>query len=160
MAYTVASVAYSDAPGLSETMMRAMNQDPHYGLILNGATTEELIADTGLRLQYNLSRDRTLLRHQKVIDTDSGDVVGYARWELPKTGIEFPESVWPDAQIPAPKEEQEKSFKANFDLTEHEGKRKIFNYEMGDYIGPALGKAYNELVGTGGPYLGRFCALV
>lgn len=153
MTYTVESVTYSDAPGLTETMMRAMNQDPHYCLLLNRSTTEELIADSVLRMPYNLCNDRSLLRHQKVVYTETGDIVGYARWELPDT--EESKTAWLDTQMPAATETQQKSFKDDFDLTETNGKRNIFNYEMGDYIGPGLGKPYNQLVRSGGPYLGK-----
>ena len=155
MAYTVEFVSYSDAPGLSQTMMRAMNRDPHYNLLLGSATTEELIANTGLRLPYNLSNNRGLLRHEKVVHTATGDVVGYARWELPETETHSFESAWLDTQMPAPTEAQQKSFRDKSDSTQIDGKQKIFNYEMGAYIGPVLGKPYNELVKDGGPYLGR-----
>ena len=160
MAYTVEFVSYSDAPGLSQTMMRAMNQDPHYNLLLGGGTTEELVANTGLRLPYNLSNNRGLLRHEKVVHTATGDVVGYARWELPETETHSFESAWLDAQMPAATEEQQQSFKENNDSTQIDGKQKNFNYEMGAYIGPGLGKPYNELVKDGGPYLGRSTPLL
>lgn len=153
MAYTVESVVYSDAPGLTETMMRAMSQDPHYTLLLSGATTEELIKDSGLRMPYNLCNNRSQLRHQKVVHTETGQIVGYARWELPET--EEAKNAWLDTQMPAATETQRKSFKEDYELTEINGKRKIFNYEMGDYTGPPLGRAYRELEKNGGPYLGR-----
>ncbi|KAG8631464.1 hypothetical protein KVT40_000604 [Elsinoe batatas] len=114
--YEIAPVTYSDAPGLAETMMSAMNQDPHYGLLRANATTEELISETTLR-----------------------QVVGYARWELPEGRRS--DNVWPDAQPPAATRAQQEEFK------------KLFNYDMANYLGPRLGKPYNELVKQGGPYL-------
>lgn len=154
MPYKLETVAYRDASGLSETMMRAMTQDEHYGLqFKRHVTTDELIADTGLRIAYNLSNNRSRLRHQKVIDTETGQIVGYGRWELPDT--ESSESAWPAAQMPAASEAQSKSFKDSFDSTMLDGKRKIFNYEMSEYLGPRLGEVFDELVEAGGPYLGE-----
>jgi hypothetical protein len=152
MAYKLEPVTYADAPGLAETMMLAMSQSPHYTLLLSNAPTQDLITDTTLRMPQNLTNNRNFLRHQKIIHTPTGKIVGYARWELAET--ETSKSVWLDAQIPAPTGTQQNAFKASFDTTQVNGKRKIFNYEMGDFVGPKLGKVYKELVGSGGPYLG------
>ncbi|KAK4499455.1 hypothetical protein PRZ48_009970 [Zasmidium cellare] len=149
MTYRIEPVAYTDAPGLSEAMMRAMNQNEHYNLLLNRATTEQLITDTTLRLTYRLSENRNRLRHQKVIHTETGQIVGYAHWELPVSN----KNVWLDAQMPAVTGAEQKSFKDEYDTTELDGKHKLFNYDMGAYVGPGLGKPYNELVKIGGPYL-------
>jgi len=62
MTYVVLPVAYSDVPGLTETIIRGINEGQHYNLLLNGATTEELISEVRLRLPYNLSNNRSLLR--------------------------------------------------------------------------------------------------
>lgn len=155
MTYVVESVAYADAPGVTETMMRAMWQDPHYHLqFRSGLTVDELIADSGLRIPYNLSRNRGRLRHQKVVHAETGQVVGYARWELPET--EWLADAWLDAQMPPATETQQKSLKDDFDSTQEGGKRKVFNYDFGDHISPALGKAYDELVEGGGPSMGTY----
>lgn len=154
MAYKLEPVDYTDAPGLAATMILAMSQSPHYTLLLSNTPTSALINDTTLRMPQNLTNNRTLLRHQKVIHIPTGKLVGYARWELAENNAS--KSVWQDAQITAPTETQQKAFKERFDTTQVNGKRKIFNYEMGDFVGPQLGKVYNELVGRGGPYFGMY----
>ncbi|KEQ63797.1 uncharacterized protein M437DRAFT_46137 [Aureobasidium melanogenum CBS 110374] len=151
MDYEIQPVDYTDAPGLAETMMLAMSQSPHYTLLLSNTPIQDLIHDTCLRMPQNITSNRDFLRHQKVIHIPTGRIVAYTRWELPE--LETSKDVWLDAQMVAPTLVQQKAFKESFDLTQLNGKRKIFNYEMGDFVGPKLGKVYNELVQSGGPYL-------
>lgn len=157
MDYKIEPVDYADAPGLAETMMLAMSQSPHYTLLLSNTPIQDLIHDTSLRMPQNLTSNRDFLRHQKVIHIPTGKIVAYARWELPE--LETSKDVWLDAQMVAPTPAQQRDFKESFDSTQLNNKRKMFNYEMGDFVGPKLGKVYNELVQSGGPYLGM-CVLL
>ncbi|KAF2223459.1 E1-E2 ATPase-domain-containing protein [Elsinoe ampelina] len=149
--YTIAPVTYADAPGLAEAMMSAMNQDHHYGLLRANGTTDELIAESTLRLPHNLRENRSSLRHQKVVHTITGEIVGYARWELPEQYRS--DDIWAETQLPAATEAQQEGFKRDLDGTQPGGARKLFNYDMANYLGPRLGKPYNELVKKGDPYL-------
>jgi len=151
MAYAMKPVAYQDAGEIADAMMRAMYDDEHYAILLSNVSLEELIEDTAKRVPYNLSTQRGFLRHEKVIHEQTGEIVGYARWELPEHLAG--NTIWPEAQMPKPTDEESKIFQQNFQSTFEHGMRRTMNREMGDYIGPVLGRNLAELI-KAGPYLG------
>lgn len=53
--------------------------------------------------------DRECKRHQKAIDPESGNLLGYARWHLPPSYATSPDGtpVWPEAVLPAVEPEEE-----------------------------------------------------
>lgn len=59
---------------------------------------------------------RPVRRHQKVVDKDSGDVVGYARWVLPPEH----EGKWTEAQTPDVDDAAKDKFKQEFSEAEYE----------------------------------------
>jgi hypothetical protein len=63
-------------------------------------TLEQVIDGCIQRLLKNLTTSREKKRHQKVVETETGEIVGYARWIIPRdAGIE-----WLDAQVVEPTE--------------------------------------------------------
>jgi hypothetical protein len=73
-------------------------------------TLEEIINGCTQRLPQNLVKDHANKRHQKVVDEASGEIVGYARWILPK-GFEHS---WPEAQISEPSAEEYEKYEAQW----------------------------------------------
>ena len=98
MAFTFRSVSVADTPGLTQTMMRACNGDPHWvTLWVHPPVMEELILASEGRLPWNLINAEKSKRHQKAVDTATDEVVGYARWDLPPVLAE--KRGWEEAQL-------------------------------------------------------------
>jgi hypothetical protein len=66
-------------------------------------------SQSALRGRRNLLSDPVHRRHQKVIDTSTGAIVGFARWLLPDSvpGAVPTENLWPAAQVPRVSKEVE-----------------------------------------------------
>lgn len=79
-------------------------------------TLDALIAIVATRTPRNLLQMRDVRRHQKVVDTESGDIVGYARWVLPKSHA----GKWPEAQTPDVDDETRQRFQKEFGDVEYE----------------------------------------
>jgi len=84
MPYVVKPVKVEDAPGLSIATMSAFIRDPHWGLLWPNMSLEEIIDGCTQRFPRKLITGREKQRHQKVVDTETGEIVGYARWIIPK----------------------------------------------------------------------------
>ncbi|KZF21984.1 hypothetical protein L228DRAFT_283185 [Xylona heveae TC161] len=118
MSFAIQPCSPADAPGLAATMMGARLTDPHWVFLWKDPCPQDIIARASERLPWNLISGRDTKRHQKVINVETGKVVGYARWSLPpdlaKAG-----NVWLEAQVAEPSrvdlEIYEKNFKANTD---------------------------------------------
>jgi hypothetical protein len=152
MAYRVEPLAYEDAPGLARTMAQAMYEEDHYALLFNRIPAQQIIEDSAKRVPKNLTNERDIQRHEKVISVETGEIVGYARWLLPDhlKGS----TIWPEAQMRQPTEDEEEIFQQNYATTTLEnGKRRIMNHEMNRQVGMELGRNFEELMNDG-PYLG------
>lgn len=65
--------------------------------------TQDFLTEQLVKLQpLRLLRDRGTLRHQKAVDPETGELVGYARWRLPECRATTPsgEPEWVEAQMP------------------------------------------------------------
>ena len=74
-------------------------------------TTEERIERTQNRMFHRLQQDRDTYRHQIVKETDTGEVVGYARWVLPESAS----NEWLEAQVPKATPEKLEEYKNLYD---------------------------------------------
>ena len=90
-------------------MMLARLTDPHWVFIWKDPSAKEIIARTTDRVPQNLVSERDTKRHQKVIDSETGRVVGYARWLLPPTLADRGD-VWLEAQVPEATADERASF--------------------------------------------------
>ncbi|KAK1496930.1 acetyltransferase [Colletotrichum abscissum] len=82
--YTVQPVTLADSPALARNNMSAFWTNPNWNLLWPKSTTLDfLVAEATKRMPNNLLRDPAALRHQKAVDSETGELVGYARWELP-----------------------------------------------------------------------------
>ncbi|OLN87166.1 hypothetical protein CCHL11_03630 [Colletotrichum chlorophyti] len=100
----------ADAPALARNNMSAFWTDPNWILLWpKDIELDFLIEQVTQRMPNNLLRDRAVLRHQKAVDPQTGDLVGYARWELPARYADAPE--WADSQIADVSDEEREEFK-------------------------------------------------
>jgi GNAT superfamily N-acetyltransferase len=95
-----------DAVGLAKVHISAFWTDPTWVVIWKGKTLEYVTEQCARRMPHTLVLDATHRRHQKVIDTQTGAVVGYARWTLPELDTEDVTSIWPTARVTPVTEEK------------------------------------------------------
>jgi hypothetical protein len=112
MAFAVQPVVHADAKGLATTLTSAWYENPHWRFRFEDPSLERLTYYNSQRIPWNLIRGRAEKRHQKVIDVETGEVVGYARWLLPPTLAE--KNVWPEAAVAEPSPEDRDLFEKKF----------------------------------------------
>lgn len=119
-AFAIMQVTVADGPALATTNIPAFWANPHWRLSWRHRTLEYHISQIALRYPRTLLRNRTTARHQKGVDTVTGEVLGYARWSIPASHstITSPNTTtavvdntdeeqgddglaWPEAVIPA-----------------------------------------------------------
>lgn len=96
--YTLVSASsiIEDAALLARNNAAAFWQQPWWRMLRGSRTQESLALAMESRLPWNLVRQRAVQRHQRVVYTLTGDIVGYARWILPESLA----SEWTSAQVP------------------------------------------------------------
>jgi hypothetical protein len=104
--YKIEGCTASDAAALARNNMSAYWTDSTWRLNFKNRTLDDIIEQCTKRVPMNLLSDRAQNRHQKVVDTETGAVLGYARWILPDrlTGE------WLGAQTPAVSAREEKEY--------------------------------------------------
>ncbi|KPM34331.1 hypothetical protein AK830_g12240 [Neonectria ditissima] len=117
MAYQVLSCTVDDGAGLAKNNMSAFWGNTWWKLLWPDRTIESIIESAAARLPKLMLTERDIRRHQKVVDTASGEIVGYARWILPESR----KSDWLEAQTPDVGDEDKKRFEKDFDAAD-------FNY--------------------------------
>ncbi|KAH6892481.1 hypothetical protein B0T10DRAFT_537468 [Thelonectria olida] len=96
-----------DVAGLARNNVSAFWDETWWRLLWNDRrTVDSLIDAVTIRTPKNLLTDRDVRRHQKVVDSDSGLIVGYARWILPVSH----QSDWLEAQALEVSEDQRDMF--------------------------------------------------
>ncbi|RDW78385.1 hypothetical protein BP5796_06237 [Coleophoma crateriformis] len=150
--YQVQPCDAAHAQGIANANMRAFNQDPHWRLVWpKTLTIEEIIDGNANRLPKQLSNSRETTRHEMAVDTETGEVVGYARWEF----LHCPgsEALWKEAQTKEPTEEEAMEYEKSFKLhTDEEGRTKYVNREITSSYGKILHNETQKVVG-GRPFL-------
>lgn len=99
MSFEIQPCSAANALGLSTTMMEARLTDPHWAFLWEDPNPQDIIATGALRIPWNLATGRDTKRHQKVIDVETGRIVGFARWILPDC-LAKQGNVWLEAQAP------------------------------------------------------------
>ena len=96
-------------------------------------TLEQHIAQIDKRTPRTLLNDRTCKRHQKAIDPETGQLLGYARWHLPPSHATNADgaSVWSEAVVPAVRPEEEDEIRQIADTVIWDPK-----YESEEFIAP------------------------
>ncbi len=110
--YEIHPCTVSDGEALAYNNMSAFWEDPNWILNWKSKTLDYIIEQAAKRQPHNLLCDRATLRHQKVVDTATGRVVGYARWELPQDRVATTggEVEWAEAQVPEVSAEKRSMF--------------------------------------------------
>lgn len=112
--YQLRACTVEDAHALARNNMSAFWTDENWVLIWKSHRTLEQVIDISSKRQArNLLRDRVILRHQAAVDTETGKIVGYARWKLPPGYVTVQgtnEPQWPDAQVPDVSEAEREEF--------------------------------------------------
>ena len=108
----ITSCSIDDGPAIARNNISAFWTDPTWPLIWPGKTLEYVISQAVRRMPATLLKDPEHSRHQKAIDIQSGAILGYARWILPKVNDNDDEAVaerWPAARVPAVSESQQRN---------------------------------------------------
>jgi len=111
--YTLSRCTVADGAELSANNIPAFWEDPHWILAWKHRTLEFHIEEVTKRFPRNLLNERTIKRHQKAIDPETGRIVGYARWYLPDAYAKNADGTltWPEAVVPAVTVEEEAEFR-------------------------------------------------
>lgn len=112
-----------DAAGLAKNNMQAFGGEKWWNLLWEDASPgspASRITDAITRQPQVLLTARDIRRHQMVVETATGEVVGYARWILPESR----KGEWLDAQTPDVSNEEIKRF------NEHHVKARFNNYNL------------------------------
>lgn len=112
-AFAIAPCSLADSAALSRNNMSAFWEIPNWILAWRHTTLEEHIDKMTKRYPRRLISDRETSRHQKVVDPETGRLLGYARWVLPEsyTVLSNGEPAWPEAMFPAVSPEEEAEIK-------------------------------------------------
>jgi hypothetical protein len=148
MPYEVWPVTLADAPGVARANMSAFYGNAHWRLLWPNMSLDEIIDGNEKRLPRNLVRGRATKRHQMVVDTSTGEVVGYARWILPKDSA----ITWLEAQVPEPSPEEEERFEASWKSASEGGRPQGVNRVMVDEMSGPL-EAEEEAIIAGNSYI-------
>jgi GNAT superfamily N-acetyltransferase len=119
-------------------------------VIWPGKTLEYVTAQSCRRWPYTLLMNRANRRHQKIVDVETGVVVGYARWTLPEldNNILDNDSVWPDAQVPAVTPDREQEAKADHEAADYD-----YDRSLDELDGPL--DAIMDRLKSEKPYIGK-----
>ncbi|UKZ92986.1 uncharacterized protein TrAFT101_007918 [Trichoderma asperellum] len=116
----IASCSVADGAALSRNNMSAFWEIPNWVLAWRHSTLEEHIARMTKRYPRRLISERETSRHQKVVDTETGRLLGYARWVLPESYAVLADGgpAWPEAMVPAVSPEEEAEIKRVAEATQ------------------------------------------
>lgn len=93
----------ADGASLAENNISAFWTNPNWIVLWPEKSLSHVISQAKYRIPRNLLIDTVHRRHQKAVNVETGKVVGYARWMLPKgfwTTEEEIKSVWSEARVP------------------------------------------------------------
>ncbi|KAJ5636272.1 uncharacterized protein N7484_009585 [Penicillium longicatenatum] len=108
--FVLSQCRVADGAALAANSIPAFWAGPHWVLAWRHRTLEYHISQIALRFPRNMLNNREALRHQKAMDTETGRILGYARWRLPPSYGISPDDgtpIWPEAQVPAVEPEEE-----------------------------------------------------
>jgi hypothetical protein len=109
------------------------------------------IDECAQRLPFTLTRDRDMRRRQKVVDSNTGEIVGYARWIPPDDDDTI---LWPEVQIAEPSQEEKAAFDAACKAALVDGRIKDLNKPVESLPYASIDEIEKGLM-KDGPYLHR-----
>lgn len=105
--------------------------EPTWVHLWRGRTQEYMLAQYCRRTPHTILMDRPHRRHQQVIDTETGTVVGYSRWTLPDfkvPNLDY-DTLWPEAQVPPVKPEQAQFFQAEHKAADFNPNKSLYGLD-------------------------------
>ncbi|KAK9384800.1 hypothetical protein V1515DRAFT_610430 [Lipomyces mesembrius] len=150
MTFLVQPCVPADAQGLAATMVGARFGDPHWVFLWHSPSLKDVTAAAAERLPWNLINGRETTRHEKVIDLETGEVVGYARWNLPP--VLAAKNVWPEAQVAEPTPEDRELFEKKFKAVTDNGRIRGLKTDMSSFRSAPL-EVVDAKIMKDGPYL-------
>lgn len=109
----VPNCTVDDAVGLANSNMTAFYGEPWWNMNWD-KPLDTIIASATVRMPTNLLKERDVRRHQKVMDAETGQIVGYARWILPASHADS----WLEAQVPDVSEQDKARFQAAYEAAD------------------------------------------
>jgi GNAT superfamily N-acetyltransferase len=116
--FQVAPCTIADGPGLARNNVSAFWDDKSWeqAWTRKNKNREYAITQATARWPYNLIKDLShRRRYEKVVDVNTGELVGYANWMLPEASEEELEKMWPEAHGPRVDDETRELLKKRFD---------------------------------------------
>lgn len=105
----ITSCTIADGPAIARNNIPAFWTDSTWVLMWPGKTCEYVTAQAARRMPATLLKDPAHVRHQKAVNAQSGAIVGYARWILPRLDDEIAaRGRWTAARVPAVSEAQQR----------------------------------------------------
>jgi hypothetical protein len=101
--YTIAQCTVADGAALADNNIPANYMNQHWILMWRHRTLEHHIAQVAKRMPRTLMDDRESKRHEKALDSQTGRLLGYARWHVPPSHATNTDGTpaWPEAVVPA-----------------------------------------------------------
>ena len=111
--FRVQAVRIEDVPGIATATMSAYyHNDPYWRQMWTHVTLDHLIALNAQRLPHRLTTDRNTKRFENVVDVDTGEILGHARWVVHGDM----EDMWEAARGPDARDQEEaEKFKRMYD---------------------------------------------
>lgn len=144
MLYVVQPVSVTDVHGLSRAMISAWWEDEHWKTLwtISGITLVQIISDCVERQPRALIKGRDVKRHLKVIDADSGEIVGYSRYNLPGNHA----GIWLEAHVARPTAEEQAKHDKKFNEVTDDGRIRGMDHEFAARFGNLLDQVEREIL--------------
>jgi len=121
MGYRVEGCTIDDAAGLGRNNASAYWKQPYWRMLWPQDMDREFIIE---QVQKRIGpavllRDRDHLRQEKAVDEDTGDIIGYARWNLSEALVKSHEGevLWADRQVPGVDDDLRKELEEEMDAS-------------------------------------------
>jgi hypothetical protein len=131
----VVTCTLEDAPTIARNNVSAFWEDKNWALkwTRKNKSLEYVISQAALRWPYNLVKDTIFRRREKVVDVNTGELVGFATWILPKAEVSGDDGdeagkqaigdLWPEARVADVDEEALELLKKKYDRADWESDR-------------------------------------
>jgi hypothetical protein len=148
--FIVAPCILDDAPAIARNNVSAFWEDRNWALKWTRKTKscEYVITQAAHRWPYNLAKDATYRRREKVVDASTGELVGFSTWVLPYADEDEEEErkqwayhLWPEARGPEVDADALELLKKRFDEADWESDRAM------DVLSPPIKQLSAQLRG-------------
>lgn len=112
--------------------MSAFWTDPTWPHIWAPKSLDYVIGQAALRMPATLLKDPVHRRHQKATHSQTGELIGYARWLLPNMDT-ISDNFWPEAKVQPVDAESETQYEKAFDSADWE-----YSHSMDELDEPML----------------------